>query len=149
MVYDLIPLYIYICIIYIIMLYQQRGCPGIQERCVERRATAMYDMERVPSKMEVDMHTHMQYIYIYMQGHTRISYNMHVHDCALVSKSGLIGLIGFWSDAWSTIFMTQGSCFFCRGDLGKTWIYHGYDMDEPFWAATNHSRLWILYPLGI
>ena len=47
------------------MLYQQRGCPGIQERCVERQATAMYDMERVPSKMEVDMHTHMQYIYIY------------------------------------------------------------------------------------
>ena len=122
--------YIYMCIIYIIMLYQQRGCPGIQERCVERQATAMYDMERVPSKMEVDMHTHMQYIYIYMQGHTRISYNMHVHDCALVSKSGLIGLIGFWSDAWSTIFMTQGSCFFLQRwpweNMDLPWIWYGW-----------------------
>ena len=65
------------------MLYQQRGCPGIQERCVERQATAMYDMERVPSKMEVDMRTHMQYIYIYIckdiQGYHIICMCMIVH----------------------------------------------------------------------
>ena len=115
------------------MLYKQRGCPGIQERCVERRATAMYDMERVPSKMEVDMRTHTCSIYIYIckdiQGYT---YNMHVHDCALVSKSGcrfdrvLIGrMVNYIHD-------TGVLYFFCRGDLGKTWIYHGYNMDEPF-----------------